>query len=52
MLSEENSSNFKFENNIDYLSTKMISIDKDMNYKVIDLDESYNFYILSPSEFI
>jgi hypothetical protein len=30
----------------------MISIDKDMNYKVIDLDESYNFYILSPSEFI
>jgi hypothetical protein len=23
-----------------------------MNYKVIDLDESYNFYILSPSEFI
>jgi hypothetical protein len=35
-------SNFKSEHIVDYLSTKLISNEKNLNYKVVDLDKSYN----------
>jgi hypothetical protein len=45
MSPREKSSNFRFEYSVDYLSIKIISNEKCMNYKVVALDEIYNFCI-------